>query len=64
MGNNCRVSFHKRIFVRVMRVSIGSTVHNKFRAFMFAYVEDSVSESRRAKSVTSLFDEEVPVCAI
>ena len=42
----------------------GSTIHNKFHAFMFAYVEGSVSGSRRARSVTSSFDEEVPVRAI
>ena len=39
----------------------GFDVHNIFRAFMLAYVEGSVSGSRRARSVTSSFDEEVPV---
>ena len=39
----------------------GFDVHNIFRAFMLAYVEGSVSGSRRARSMTSSFDEEVLV---
>ena len=42
----------------------GSIIQNEFRAFMFAYVEGSISGSRRARSVTSSFNEEVPVRAI
>ena len=39
----------------------GYNVHNIFRAFMLAYIEGSISGSRRARSVTSSFDKEVPV---
>ena len=42
----------------------GYDVHNIFRAFMIAYVEGSIFGSRRARSVTSSFDEEVPVRVI
>ena len=39
----------------------GYDVHNIFRAFMLAYIEGSISGSKRARSRTSLFDEEVPL---
>ena len=37
----------------------GYDVHNIFRAFMLIYVEGSISGSKRARSLTSSFDEEV-----
>ena len=37
----------------------GYDVHNIFRAFMLAYVEGSISGSKRARSGTSSYDEEV-----
>ena len=42
----------------------GYDVHNIFRACMLAYVEGSISGLRKARSVTSSFDEEVPVRVI
>ena len=39
----------------------GYDVHNIFRAFMLAYVEGSISGSKKARSGTSSFDEEVPL---
>ena len=39
----------------------GYDVHNIFRAFMLAYVEGSIFGSKRARSGTSSFDEEVPL---
>ena len=39
----------------------GYDVHNIFRAFMLAYVEGSISGSKRVRSGTSSFDEEVPL---
>ena len=37
----------------------GFDVHNIFRAFMLTHVEGSISRSKRARSGTSSFDEEV-----
>ena len=39
----------------------GYDVHNIFRGFMLAYVEASISGSKRARSGTSSYDEEVPL---
>ena len=71
LRNSCQLTSSKMGFVvldgkRECRLDevYGSDVHNIFRAFMLAYVEGSILGSRRVRSVTSSFDEEVPICVI